>query len=76
MKEKLLAIAQDEDLLEVGRQAIEAALVQFRDDRMFTIRNNGLVIKEYDGRESTIIRFGPEVALSIGLEAIANALEA
>jgi hypothetical protein len=36
------------------------------------MRNNGLVIKERDGTDSTVIRFGPEDALKIGLRAIAR----
>jgi hypothetical protein len=70
----LKRVAGDEELLEIGRLAIEAELVQWRDDRMFTLRNNGLVIKERDGRDSSIIRFGPEDALRIGLLAMAEHL--
>lgn len=69
---KLSEIADDEALLEIGRKAVEDALIEFRDSRMGEFcRGNGLVIRERDGKPSTIIRFGPETALRIGLKAIA-----
>jgi hypothetical protein len=71
----LRKIAEDDALLEIGRKAIEDQLVEMRDARMFTIRNNGLVIREADGKESSTIRLGSEVALKIGLEAIAEHLK-
>ena len=62
------------ELLEIGRKAIEDTLVEWRDNRLseFT-RGNGLVIKEKDGTDSSIIRFGPETALRIGLRAMEQA---
>lgn len=72
----LAEIADDDALLEIGRRAIEDALIEMRDSRMSTPgRNNGLVCKEKDGSDSHTIRFGPEVALRIGLGAIAKSLE-
>jgi hypothetical protein len=73
---KPLDIAKNPVLLEVGRKAIEDALRTCRDNRIseFT-RGNGLVIREKDGTDSSIIRFGPETALQIGLTAIAKYLE-
>ena len=68
-------IAEDNDLLEVGRKAIEDVLVEWRDDRLSTIRGNGLVIRELNGDSSDIIRMGPEDALRIGLKAIAKHIE-
>lgn len=72
---KINEIAENEDLLEIGRKAIEETLLEWRDSRLseFT-RGNGLVIREKDGSDSSIIRFGPETALSIGLKAIAKHL--
>ena len=60
-----------DELLEIGRKAIEDVLVEWRDNRLseFT-RGNGLVIREKDGKDSSIIRFGPETALKIGMRAI------
>lgn len=70
-KEAIKALAEDPVLLEVGRRAVEDVLIDMRDSRMFTIRNNGLVIKEKDGSESSIIRMGAENAVSLALRAIA-----
>lgn len=72
---KLSEIAKDEGLLEVGRKAIEDSLVELRDLRISVLRNNGLVIKERDGQNSSVIRMGPEDALRIGLSAIVKYLE-
>ena len=71
----LRAIAADDECLEIGRQAIENMLVEWRDNRLSELlRGNGLVIREADGKESSIIRFGPETALRVGLNAIAEHL--
>lgn len=78
MKPKtLVEVAESEELLEVGRKAIEDVLRAWRDGRisMGIGRGNGLVIREADGQESSVIRFGPEDALRIGLKAIAEHLE-
>lgn len=59
------------EVLEIGRKAIEDALVDFRNNRISQLnRGNGLVIREEDGRDSSVIRFGPETALKIGINAI------
>ena len=72
----LIEIVEDDRLLEVGRKAIEDALIEFRDARISEfLRNNGCVVREKDGKDSSIIRFGPESALRIGLKAIAAYLE-
>lgn len=72
----LESIANNPELIEVGRRAIEDQLIELRDSRLseFT-RANGLVIRERDGSESSTIRFGPETALRIGLLAIAKKLQ-
>ena len=65
-------IADDPELLEVGRNAIEDQLIEMRDSRMFEFgRRNGFVVCEKNGDRSDIIRFGPEVGLRIALRAIA-----
>ncbi len=72
----LTKIAEDEELLEIGRKAIEDTLIEWRDQRLSQpMRCNGLVVRESDGKESPIIRFGPETALRIGLRAIAKHLD-
>ena len=68
------ALEPSDELLEIGRKAIEDVLIKWRNRRLceFT-RSNGLVIREKDGGDSSIIRFGPETALRIGLKAILKA---
>lgn len=69
-------LANNEEMMEVGRQAIEDVLVSWRDSRMSVIgRGNGLVVYEADGRASSVIRLGPEMAVAIALRAIANKME-
>ena len=73
----LRALANDSQLLEVARCAIEDQLISMRDSRIATVgRNNGFVCKEKDGKPSDIIRFGPETGVAIALAAIADTLEA
>jgi hypothetical protein len=56
---------------EVARLAVENTLVELRDSRISVLnRGNGLVIREFDGSESSVIRMGFETALRIGVEAI------
>ncbi len=75
-KKSLREVAENNQLLEVGRKAIEDVLIEFRDEHISELcRNNGLVCKNYDGTPSHIIRFGPETALRIGMKAIADHLE-
>ena len=74
-EKSLDSIAEDDELLEVGRLAIEDFLIEMRDSRIFVLRNNGLVCKEKDGEDSSVIRCGPEVALRVGLKAIARELK-
>lgn len=73
---KLNEIYNNPELLEVARKAIEDVLVEWRDERISELgRRNGLVIRERDGGDSTVIRFGAETALIIGLKAIEKHLE-
>lgn len=73
---EVLALAENNALLEVGRKAIEDVLLEWRDCRISTpFRGNGLVCREKDGKESSIIRMGPEDGLRIGLRAIAAEIE-
>jgi hypothetical protein len=72
----LTHIYTNDELLDIGRKAIEDTLIKFRDNRLSTLgrNNNGLVIKERDGEPSNIIRLTIEDALRIGLKAIHNHL--
>lgn len=66
-------LANDDELLEVGRKAVEDVLVEWRNSRIsMCLRGNGLVIRERNGGASSIIRMGPEQAMKIGLKAIAE----
>ena len=74
--EALREMADDSELLwTVARRAIEDELVQWRDDGMFVLRNNGFAIKHKDGTPSDVIRFGPEVGVRIALRALADHLD-
>lgn len=75
LKTALLEVASNSDLLEVARKAIEDELIELRDERIAVLRNNGLVVKEYDGSSSNVIRMGPEDAVRAGLKAIAETLD-
>jgi hypothetical protein len=73
---KLEELAENDELLEIGRKAVEDVLVDMRDSRLSIMgRNNGLIIRERDGSDSRIIRLGTEQALRIALKAIAAELE-
>lgn len=65
----------DPENLEIGRKAVEDVLIELRDLRILTLRNNGLVVKEFDGTPSAVIRLATEDALRIGIEAIFTELE-
>lgn len=72
----LREVAADKDLMfTVGRLAVEDELVDMRDRNMFMLRNNGLVIKNTDGSDSSLIRLPIEMAVKIALEAMADELE-
>lgn len=67
----LKVIIVDDELLEVGSKAVEEQLIKYRDHRMSEpLRANGCVIRERDGRDSSVIRFGMETALRVALQAI------
>lgn len=74
---QLRRVANDPQLLwDVGRLAVEDALVELRDMRVSVLgRNNGAVIKERDGSNSDVIRLGAEDVLRIGLLAIADHID-
>ena len=73
--ETVRTLAARDDLLEIGRKAIEDELIEWRDSRRSELRNNGFAVREKDGSASEIIRFGPEWGLWIALNAIAASLD-
>jgi hypothetical protein len=69
----LEALLTDESSLEVARSAIENTLIDFRDRRISIMgRGNGLVVREKDGTESSLMRLTVASALKIGLKAMAE----
>jgi hypothetical protein len=73
LPEAILRLVDDRAALEIGRRAVEEELIRWRDSRLSEpTRGNGLVVREKDGRPSSIIRFGTETALRIALRAIAD----
>jgi hypothetical protein len=71
----LRELSESDELLEIGRLAVEDELIEWRDSRLSTLRENGLVIRERDGSPSNVIRFGSETAVKVALMAIAEYLE-
>ena len=73
---KLSEIAEDSELLEIGRKAIEDVLIEYRDHRISVLGcGNGFVVREKDGGDSSIIRLATWEGLRIGVKAIAEKLE-
>ena len=50
------------------RKYIEDVLVDWRDNRLSVMRNNGLVIRERDGKDSSIIRLGFDDAMRMAIK--------
>jgi len=71
----LAEAVQSVEIRELARKAVEDELIEFRDAGLsMPFRNNGCVVKYRDGSSSDIIRFGPEVAVSVGVRAVAHHL--
>lgn len=72
MADRLLSELTDEDYFR-AHLALENELVEMRDSRMGLLGyGNGLVIRERDGKESSVIRIGTNAALRIAVQAILN----
>lgn len=68
------AIAEDSDLLTLAHLAVEDELIDLRDRRMtIGMHRNGLVVRERDGKESSIIRLGTREGIRMALLALAEA---
>jgi len=64
----------NEEALTTAHKAIEDVLIEFRDRRISVLnRANGFVVREHDGRESSIMRLGTREGLRIGIEAYLRA---
>lgn len=53
------------EALERARKLVEDELIDWRDSGLFTLRNNGLSVRNKDGSGSEIIRFGFEAGLQL-----------
>jgi len=73
VRDLLRRILHDPALLEIARKDIEDTLVMMRDERMFTLSGNGLVIREKDGGLSDVIRLSTGNAVYQAVQAIAEA---
>ena len=62
-----------DDVLEVGRKAVEDTLIDFRDSRISVFCGNGFVVKEKDGSPSDIIRLPIAAGINIALKAMLKA---
>lgn len=69
-------IADSPEARERARLLIEKELVEWRDSGLFTLRRNGLAIRNKDGSGSEIIRFGFEMGYSMALKAEADRIDA
>lgn len=66
-------LAVDDAAIEVARSAIENTLIDFRNRRISLMGcGNGLVVREKDGTESSLMRLTVASALKIGLKAMAE----
>lgn len=69
---QLIALSENVELLEIARKHIEDTLITMRDSRISVLRNNGLVCREIDGSDSSIIRITTEHAIRMGLKTMAE----
>lgn len=71
------AITLDGRALAIARRTVEDVLVGFRDSRSSTLSaGNGLVIREADGTDSSVIRLSTYDAMKIGIAAYLAAVNA
>ena len=72
----LRRLAQDPEALTAAHRALENQLISMRDSRIFLGPHaNGLVVKEADGRSSSVIRIGTRAAVEMALKALAEHIE-
>jgi len=73
--EELRALAAEPIAIEHARAAIEDRLIEWRDSRLFIIGGNGLVVREADGKSSSVIRISTRDAITMTLQVLADFLE-
>jgi len=64
----------DQRALTEAHKAVEDVLIELRDLRVSVLTANGLVVRESDGTESSIMRLGTREGLEIGIRAYLKAL--
>jgi hypothetical protein len=70
------AIRDDPELMMAAHKAVEDVLIEFRDRRISApLHGNGLVAREADGKDGSIIRLGAREGIRLALKAIADHLE-
>lgn len=76
MSDKLLSEITPQDI-EAARLSLEDRLIDMRDGRSWlqeggTYHGHGLVVREYDGSASSLIRIPTRIAIEMAIEAIRN----
>lgn len=66
-------IEVNQDALTKAHVAVEDAAIDRRDRRVFVIMANGIVVREMNGEDSSIMRMGTREALYIGIRAYLEA---
>ena len=73
----LRALAEDREAIYIMHKAIEDVLIEWRDSRLsYLTVGNGFTIRESDGSPSDVIRLRVPDGLRIGLNALADHLDA
>ena len=67
-------IELDQDALTKAHVAVEEEVIDRRDRRIFVLHANGVVVREADGQDSSIMRMGTREALAYGICAYLEAL--
>jgi hypothetical protein len=76
MPDKLLSQITDTDI-EAARRHLEDVLIEFRDLRVSLPHvGNGLVVREHDGRDSSMIRLRTAEAIRIAVKTMLEAQDA
>jgi len=68
--------AEDSVLLNVAHRRIEDVAIEMRDMGAFVIRANGIVCRDFDSTDSSMIRISTPGAVALALQAIADYLNA
>lgn len=64
----------DRDCIEIGRQAVENAVIELRDCGVSMMCGNGISCREKDGTPSSMIRMRTDNAIMTALKAMLGAI--